>query len=155
VVHLLVSRRPDHVRWCPEALTLDPQTGVEKDAWGRKLRPDPEAMVTVMRRDVAELIANGQSLELFGDNLIVDYDLSEEWLPVGTEVEVGPVRCVVTTKPHRGCGKFKDRFGADALAFVNAPDLRHHRLRGVYLRVVEGGLVSRGDALRRVDTPTP
>jgi len=112
-------------------------------------------MVTVMRRDVAELIANGQSLELFGDNLLVDFDLSEAWLPVGTEVEVGAVRCVVTPKPHRGCGKFKDRFGADALAFVNAPDLRRQRLRGVYLRVLLGGRVCRGDALRRVEAPTP
>ena len=82
VVHLLVSRGPDHERWCPDSLTLDPETGVERDAWARKRRPNPEAMVTVMRRDVAELIANGQSLELFGDNLLVDFDLSEAWLPL-------------------------------------------------------------------------
>jgi hypothetical protein len=37
-----------------------------------------------MRRDVAELVTNGQSLTVLGDNLFVDLDLSDANLPAGS-----------------------------------------------------------------------
>ena len=117
----------------------------------RRLRwrssPQPDAQLAVMQTDVAALIANGQPLVLFGDNLFVDLDLSTDNLPPGSRLMVGTARLEVTPKPHNGCGKFRGRFGADALHLVSRPDLRHRNLRGIYLRVVEAGDVQVGDAV--------
>ena len=99
----------------------------------------------MMQRDVAELIANGQPLTLFGDCLILDIDLSKDNLPVGSHVQVGNSLLEVTPEPHNGCRKFQARFGADALRFVSMKQLRHRNLRGIYMRVVDGGDVVNDD----------
>ena len=48
-------------------LTVD--DGVVGDSWGRDPKRDPQAQLAVMQQGVAELIANGQPLVLFGDKL--------------------------------------------------------------------------------------
>ncbi|MFM8469809.1 MAG: hypothetical protein ACKODH_07550 [Limisphaerales bacterium] len=60
---------------------LSPEAGLPGDNWGHKPSPDPTAQLTVMQTSVAELIANGQSLLLSGDNLFVELDLSVANLP--------------------------------------------------------------------------
>jgi len=100
-----------------------------------------------MRRDVAELIANGQPLSVFGDNLFVELDLSNANLPPGSRLRVGAALVVVTAKPHNGCLKFQGRFGQEALRFVQAIPTRGQNLRGVYWRVVESGEVAVGDPI--------
>jgi MOSC domain-containing protein YiiM len=112
--------------------------------------PDPDAQLAVMQRDVAELIANGQPLTLFGDNLFLDLDLSAENLPAGSRVRAGTALLAVTPKPHDGCRKFRARFGNDALRFVSKGELRHRNLRGIYMRVVEAGELGVGDAVELV-----
>jgi MOSC domain-containing protein YiiM len=107
---------------------------------------NPDAQLAVMQTRVAELIANGQPIALSGDNLFLDLDLSAKNLPVGTRLKIGEAAFVVTPKAHNGCTKFQARFGQDALRFVASPDRRHLNLRGIYLRVVEAGLVRVGDA---------
>jgi MOSC domain-containing protein YiiM len=59
---------------------------------------------------VAELIANGQPLVVFGDNLFVELDLSGKNLPTGTRLRVGGALVEVTPKPHNGCRTFNARF---------------------------------------------
>jgi len=98
-----------------------------------------------MQTDVAELIANGQPLTLFGDNLFLDLDLSATNLPPGSLVRIGGATMEVTPKPHNGCQKFRARFGSEALRFVSKPDLRRRNLRGIYMRVVQRGEVAAGD----------
>jgi len=115
------------------------------DRWGRSSRPNPEAQLTVMQRDVAELIANGQPLELFGDNLVLDLDLSNANLPTGSRLRAGGVTLEVTPLPHNGCKKFRARFGLDALQLVSDTAIRHRNLRGVYMKVVEAGEIAPGD----------
>jgi MOSC domain-containing protein YiiM len=56
----------------------------------------------------------------------------------------------VTDQPHTGCGKFVDRFGVDAMKWVNSPVGRELNLRGIYARVVSSGRIRRGDTIRRV-----
>ena len=46
-------------------------------------RPDPDAQIAVMQADVARLIANGQPLELFGDQLFLELDLLGRESPAG------------------------------------------------------------------------
>ena len=152
-VALLVRRRPDKVRETPTRIDLGPDSGVPGDAWGRGQKPDSTAQVTVMEIDVAEMIANGQPLTVFGDNLFLALDLSVENLPTGTRLRLGRALLEVTAKPHNGCRKFAARFGHDALRLVSNPELRRRNLRGIYLCVVEAGEVAVGDAVAVVSRP--
>src|SRR5262249_150330 len=111
---LIVRRRPDGARETPSSVRLTPEEGVPGDGWSRRPPRDPEAQLAVMRRDVAEMLANGQPLTLFGDNLFVDLDISAANLPTGTRLRVGEAIVEVTPKPHNGCEKFHGRVGADA-----------------------------------------
>ena len=129
-----------------ESTHLTPQDGIPGDSWGRTANPRPEAQIAVMQINVARLIANGQSLGLFGDGLFLDLNLAAKNLPIGSRVRLGEAVVEVTPMPHNGCKKFLARFGAGALQFVGKPELRHLNLRGIYLRVVEAGVVRKADA---------
>ena len=153
VLALIVRRRPDDVRETPASVQLTTHEGVPGDRWERATPDHPEAQLTVMRRDVAELIANGQPLAVFGDNLFVDLDISTDNLPPGSRLCVGAAILEVTPKPHNGCIKFKGRFGADALFFANAALTRPQNLHGVYWRVVEPGAVAVGSPIQVLCRP--
>lgn len=152
----LIVRRPvkDAREVLPRA-RLSPEAGLPGDNWGHKPAPDPTAQLTVMQTGVAELIANGQSLALFGDNLFVDLDLSVANLPIGSRLRVGGAVVEVTPMPHDGCSKFNARFGNDALRFVNTKPTRHLNLRGIYWRVVEAGEIEIGSPVQVLSRPTP
>ena len=150
---LIVRRRPDGVRETPERVRLTPEDGVPGDGWSRRPPAKPEAQLAVMRHEVAELIAGGQSLSVFGDNLFVELDLSAANLPAGTRLRVGEALVEMTPEPHNGCHKFKQRFGQDALRFVQAKPTRDRNLRGVYWRVVEAGEVGVGDPVEVFERP--
>jgi len=144
---LIVRRPADGSRETPERLRLSPEEGVPGDKWGRDPERMIDAQICVMQRDVAELIANGQPLTLFGDSLFVELDLSAANLPPGSRLRVGDATVEVTPMPHDGCSKFKKRFGADALFFVNAKATRHLNLRGTYWKVIEAGEVRVGSPI--------
>jgi MOSC domain-containing protein YiiM len=144
---LIVRRRADGVRETPERVQLSPEQGVPGDDWSRRPPRRLDAQLAVMRRDVARLIANGQPLTLFGDNLFVDLDLSAANLPTGSRIRIGDALVEMTPEPHDGCAKFRERFGGDALRLVQAHATRSLNLRGVYWRVIEPGEVSVGSEL--------
>lgn len=147
-VKRLVSRGPGGLRHLPARAQLTQHGGMPDDAWARRDNPNPEAQVAVMQWEIANLICNGQPLELAGDNLFLDLDLSARNLPTGSQLQVGGALMEVTPKPHNGCKKFRARFGEDALRFAAAKDLRHLNLRGIYLRVLADGEVAVGDGVR-------
>ena len=146
-IEAIVRRGENGRRESMQHARLSIELGLPDDAWSRDPERDPTMQLAVMQLDVAELIANGQPLTLFGDNLFVSLDLSAANLPTGSRLRAGGVTFEVTPMPHNGCRKFQARFGADALRFVCAQALRHLNLRGIYLRVVEAGDVQRGDAI--------
>lgn len=148
IVRLLVLREPGERRLLPASVRLRPAAGAVGDRWSLDREPEADAEVTVMRADVAGLMAQDGDIARFGDNLFVDMDLSLENLPAGTQVRVGSARCEVTPLPHNGCSKFSARAGIGALKLTCLPDLRAHRLRGIHLRVLEEGEVRVGDAIR-------
>lgn len=150
---LIVRRPADGTRETPERVRLSPDDGVPGDSWGRNPKRTLEAQIAVMRRDVAELLANGQPLTLFGDSLFVDFDISLGNLPIGSRLRVGEAVVEVTPMPHNGCAKFKGRFGADALFFVNAKPTRHLNLRGIYWKVIEAGEVGVGSPIQVISRP--
>jgi hypothetical protein len=148
-VALIVSRS-EGSRTTPANTILTVDGGMPGDAWFRDNPDQIDAQITMMRVDVAQLIANGQPLSLFGDNLLVDLDLSVSNLPPGSRLSVGAALVEVTPKPHNGCVKFRQRFGRDALRLTADPRFRQLRLRGIHVKVVEEGRVAVGDSLRLV-----
>ena len=152
-VRLLVTRHQGGVRQTLERVAMSPESGMPGDSWGRQRKPSPEAQLTAMQFDVADLIANGQPLTLFGDQLFLDLDLSNANLPAGSTLRAGTVTLEVTPMPHNGCRKLRARFGDGALRFVSSPELRHLNLRGIYLRVIEAGEIAVDDEVRVVRRP--
>jgi ribosomal protein S18 acetylase RimI-like enzyme len=72
-------------------------------------------------------------------------DISAANLPPGSRVRIGNAVLEVTPLAHNGCKKFRARFGDDALRFVSKTELRPRNLRGIHVRVIEGGEVGVGD----------
>lgn len=125
---------------------VTPAEGVVGDRWRLVDDPERSCQVTFMNASVGEWIAHGDtSAREAGDNFLVDLNLSEGALPVGVRVRLGTALLEVTAEPHLGCKKFRERFGAGALRWVNHAELRPERLRGVNLRVIDGGEVAVGD----------
>ena len=145
---LIVCRLAGGGREAPARVLLTPEDGVTGDDWTRRPPRSPEAQIAVMRHGVAELIAHGQPLTVFGDNLFVDLDISAANLPAGTRLRAGDAVVELTSLPHDGCAKFRARFGNDALRFVQAPHTRPQNLRGVYWRVVESGEAGVGSSIQ-------
>jgi len=148
-VELIVCRLAREGRSCPESVELSPEAGVLGDRWAAAARPKRAAQVALINAAVARVIADRERWDLFGDNFVVDFDLREQSAPPGTLLELGSALIEVTAEPHLGCGKFRRRFGSEALAVVNDEARRDLKLRGVYARVVRGGRVALGDLLRR------
>lgn len=137
---------------------LDPAWGLVGDTWrDRPSRrtpdgsPHPDMQLNVMSSRVAALVArHPDRWALAGDQLYVDLDLSEDNLPAGTRLAVGATVIEVTDQPHTGCPKFTQRFGADALRWVNTDVGRKLRLRGLNARVVIPGTIRTGDVVSKL-----
>jgi hypothetical protein len=151
---VLIVRRPAvGERDLPAEATLDQDTGLDGDNWlirGSSSTPDgsahPNRQITVMNARVAELVAGGtERMPLCGDQLLVDLDLSVDNLPAGSMLAVGQAVLRVSEEPHLGCAKFVERFGGEAMRFVNSRLGRQLRLRGMNARIVVPGLVRVGD----------
>jgi MOSC domain-containing protein YiiM len=112
---------------------------------------DPERQLTLVNWRAISLISPDEARRpLAGDQLYVDLDLSGDNLPPGSQLSIGEAVVEVTEPPHRGCRKFSARFGVDALRLVNSAVGVTLNLRGVNARVVRGGPVAPGDAVRKL-----
>jgi hypothetical protein len=152
-VGLVVMKGQGGQRQTPERVHLAPIPKVSGEAGHDQEDSEEDIQLAIMQRDVAELIANGQPLPLFGDNLFLDLDLSTDNLPPGSRVRIGKALLEVTPVPHNGCRKFRGRFGDNALRFVSKKELRHRNLRGIYMRVLESGEVGPGDLVEVISRP--
>jgi MOSC domain-containing protein YiiM len=103
-----------------------------------------------MNARVAELVAGGTDrMPLAGDQLYIDLDISHDNLPAGSLLTVGRAVLQVSEAPHLGCAKFLERFGTEAMRFVNSRTGRQLRLRGMNTQVVVPGTVRLGDLATR------
>lgn len=146
-VALLVARGNEGERRLLEEATLTVDGGMPGDRWARQDKYGPDYQIATTNHAVAALIANGQPLELHGDNLFLDLDLSPQNLPIGSELTLGEARLRVTPQAHNGCKKWVQRFGLAAMQLNMDAGWRDRRLRGIYLQVLEPGTVRRGDAV--------
>lgn len=144
-IQLLVARGPRGERYLAEEARLTVGEGMPGDRWASQTKYGPNYQLATTRFDFARLIANGQPLELHGDNLYIDLDISASNLPVGTLVRAGEALLIVTPVAHNGCKKWVQRFGLCPMQMNLEPAYRPLRLRGIYLRVIEEGRVRVGD----------
>jgi len=153
----MVIRRPQtEEREVLEAAELSTEVGVVGDNWierSSKRTEDgsahPDMQLNLMNARVAELVAGPRERwQLAGDQLYVDLDLQDSALPHWTKLAIGDAVIQITDQPHNGCAKFRRRFGAEALRFVNSPVGKELHLRGVNARVLEAGTIRPGDEIR-------
>ena len=158
VVHLIVRRPETLEREILDEGQLDTAEGLVGDNWRARGSgqtadgsADPECQITIMNSRVTDLVAQDKDRwHLAGDQLYVEMDISRENLPPGTRLGIGDAVLEVSAKPHTGCGKFVERFGADAMKFVNSAVGRDMCLRGINTWVIQQGAVSVGDVVRKL-----
>ena len=155
----LIVRRPEvDGRESLGAGRLDVDQGLIGDNWkarGSSHTPDgaadPEMQLNIMNSRVAALVADEPARrELAGDQLYLDMDLSYENLPPGTRLEVGGAVIEVTEPPHTGCRKFAERFGKEAVVFVNSGRGKQLNFRGINAKVIRSGDIRVGDLARKL-----
>lgn len=150
-VVLIVVRPPADeygVRETPASISVTPEEGIVGDKWTVSKKRLPGAQVSLMNVHVLRSVAGGDDrMALAGDNLIVDLDLSEENLPVGTRVRIGSAIVEVSDVPHEPCARFKERYGATAAKKIGRANRTGKRGRGVMTQVVEPGEVKLGDPI--------
>jgi hypothetical protein len=157
VLELIVRRPRVDEREVLEEGRLDLVEGLVGDNWierGSSRTPDgtahPEMQLNVMNSRMLALVARDRERwRLAGDQLIMDMDLSDENLPAGTRLALGSAVIEVTNQPHTGCVKFIARFGLDAMKFVNSPEGKRLRLRGLNAKVIRPGAIRAGDVVRK------
>ena len=151
----MIVRRPEiGVRDIVRDGVLDIDVGLEGDNWktrGGSERPaKPETQITLTNARAIQHIAQSKDRwALAGDQLYVDFDMSEENLPSGTRLSIGSAVLEVTAEPHNGCKKFVERFGMDAMLFVNSDIGKKMHLRGVNARVLQTGEICVGDIVSK------
>ena len=155
----MIVRRP-HVdeRESIQEAELSLSDGLVGDSWrvrGSNHTPDGSAnlnaQITVMNARATALLAQDESRwALAGDQLYVDFDLSDDNIPPGTRLAIGSAVIEVSAQPHTGCKKFSTRFGVEAMKFVNSPEGKQLHLRGINTRVVQAGTIRVGDVIRKL-----
>ena len=152
----LIVRRPDvNMREVLAEGELDVADGLVGDNWSQRSSsttadgsPHPDMQLTLINSRLLALISpDPERRALAGDQLAVDLSLSPDDLPVWSRLRIGDAVLEVTDQPHIGCSKFTQRFGLDALRFVNSEEGRAVNLRGINARVVQPGTIHQGDRI--------
>jgi GNAT superfamily N-acetyltransferase len=156
-VRLVVARPASGGREVLSEGRLAADVGLVGDNWlprGSRHSADGSALLDMQLNltsyAMIEFLAQeGDRVALAGDQLYLDLDLSHDNLPTGTQLHFGVEGAgavvVVTDTPHQGCAKFINRYGREAMTFVNGPEGKPRRLRGLCARVVRDGAVRPGD----------
>ena len=155
----LIVRRPEiNAREVLTEAQLDTIEGLVGDSWRHRNSsrtadgsPHPEMQLNIINTRVIALIAQDETRwQWAGDQLFLDLDLSKENLPAGTRLALGTAVIEVTAEPHTGCNKFVERFGVEAMKFVNSAVGRELQLRGINARVLQPGVICVGDRAKKL-----
>ncbi len=155
---LNVRPGPD-LREARDEILLDPVRGAVGDRWERKTwlylpdgSPDPRVQVAVCNSAVLALMQEATGVNHHpGDTLFTELDLSEENLPAGSRLRVGEAVIEVSDVENDACAKFAAQYGEAVFRWIRLPENRARRLRGLFARVIVGGRVRCGDAVRVED----
>jgi len=157
-LELIVRRPAEDAREELDEGELSLQFGLIGDNWktrGSSRTDDgfghPDMQLNIMNsRSIALIARTADRRRLAGDQLYIDLDLSDENLPCGSRLKIGDAVVEITKVPHNGCRKFSDRFGVEAVKFVNSEEGKRLHLRGVNAKVIKPGKVKRGDKIEKV-----
>lgn len=178
-LEMIVQRPAEDGRVVLEEGQLNREEGLAGDSWNQRGsdRTDdgsshPDMQLNLMNSRICEMVAGSRDrMQLAGDQLIVDLDLSEANLPAWTKLQIGSAVIEmsdhyhrtglppegwrgaiiqITDQPHNGCAKFTQRFGLDAHRFVNSPLGKELHLRGVNARVLVPGEIRPGDVIAKL-----
>jgi hypothetical protein len=158
VLELIVRRPAVNEREVLDVGELDVVVGLIGDSWQTRKNPrtadglpHPDTQLNLMNTRAVALVAGDRARwPLAGDQLYVDLDLGGGNLPPWTRLAIGTAVIEVTDQPHTGCDKFVARFGVEAMKLVNSPRGRDLNLRGINARVVQPGVIRRGDVVRKL-----
>ena len=158
LVEMIVRRPEVGEREILQEGQLDLADGLVGDNWKRRSSrrtkdgtPHLDMQLNLMNSRVVALVSQDKARwHLAGDQMFVDFDLSEANVPAGTKLAIGSAVIEVTAEPHTGCSKFVERFGLDAMKFVNSDARKDLHLRGVNARVVQPGALRVGDTISKL-----
>ena len=112
---------------------------------------DPRIQVSILPRRTLDLVwSENDDAPHPGDTFIVDMDLTEENLPVGTRLQAGSAVLEVSDYWNNACTKWKVRYGSDALDWVREPANIPLRLRGILCKIVKDGVIENGAKLTKI-----
>jgi hypothetical protein len=162
VLKLIVRRPRADEREVVGSGELDPLHGLLGDNWkARESSHTPDGSVntntqiTVMNSRTIALLAQAEERwSLAGDQLYIDMDLSTDNMPPGTHLVIGSAVIEVSAEPHTGCKKFSSRFGVEAMKFVNSPEGKQLRLRGINAKVIQAGTIRVGEVIEKISRET-
>ncbi len=144
--------RPDYgKRLFVDKIHVTADHGIPGERWAsrpwRRLpdgRPDPGIQICILQQRVLDLVWRDRGNTVHpGDSFITDMDLSEKNLPAGQLLQAGSAVLRVSDIFNDACVKWKARYGVAAWEWVNAPDHRAFRLRGILCSVVRDGEITR------------
>ena len=158
ILELIVRRPATGEREVLEEGELQLAHGLVGDNWSERPSsatldgsPHPDMQLNVMNaRAIALLAQHKDRWPLAGDQLFIDLDLSPGNLPPGIRLALGSAVIEVTPQPHTGCRKFVERFGLDAMKFVNSPVGKQLSLRGINAKVVQPGVIRAGCQVKKI-----
>ncbi|WP_323780533.1 hypothetical protein [Thalassovita sp.] len=155
----MLCRRPGYGKrdFLPE-LTLTVDQGIPGDRWTTspwmKLAdgsPDPRIQVSILPSRVLNAVWLDRDTQPHpGDPIIADLDCSYANLPVGSRVQAGTAVLEVSDVFNDACVKWKARYGAAAKDWITERENVHLRLRGLLCRIVQDGVVTLEDRLRKL-----
>jgi hypothetical protein len=157
-IEAIFLRPVENSRLAVDSARLSCKRGIEGDRWASDSyyrtdegEPDPRCQVSVMNaRFLRQIAGDDEAMCLAGNNLIVDFDLSEENLPTGSLLRVGSeVVLEISDLPHTGCSKIANRYGNAARSFMNKKSRKLLNLRGRYAKIVQGGTIRIEDRIEK------
>lgn len=141
-----------------QSMQLNVEEGVVGDRWIRKTwmhledgSPDPRLQVCMLSSRVLEVVRTDPAMKHPGDNIVTDLDLSEANLPIGQRLQIGSSVIEVSDVFNTACPKWLARYGAQSIVWINQPDHKPLRLRGVLAKVVVAGEVKITDTINKIN----
>lgn len=142
----------------PDSIQVSAAGGIAGERWLKApwLRledgsPDPRIQISILPKRVMDLCWRDRENTVHpGDTLVADLDVTEENMPVGTRLQIGSAVVEVSDMFNTACVKWKARYGAESLDWINQPANRPLRLRGILCRIVVDGEIRASDRIRKV-----
>lgn len=155
----MLCLRPDYGlrRFVPQ-IAVTRANGIPGERWTTRpwMRqpdgtPHPGIQVCILSRRVLDLVWRDRDTTVHpGDTFVTDMDLSDANLPAGQILQAGTALLEVSGIFNDACVKWAARYGKPARDWINVPEHRPLRLRGILCRVYRDGVIREGDTVRKM-----